>query len=56
MHKIKDHADREVPNDAKFVALLWKDGAKVSGGKPNIKSGRWKNKSNFALKILFFNF
>jgi len=36
MHKIKDHAGGEVLNDAKFVALLWKFGAKLSGGKPNI--------------------
>jgi len=51
MHKIKDHADGEVPNDPKFVVLLWKVGAKVSGGKSKVQSARWKNKNNFALKI-----
>jgi len=40
MHKIKDRADWEVLNDTKFVALLWKFGAKVSGGKSNIQSAR----------------
>ena len=37
IHKMKDHADGEVLNDTKLVALLWKFGAKVSGGKPNIQ-------------------
>jgi hypothetical protein len=42
MHKIEDHADGEVPNDAKFVALLWKVDVKVSGGKPNIQIAQQK--------------
>jgi hypothetical protein len=52
MHKIKDHEDEEVNNDAKFVALLWKVGAKVSEGKPNIQKKKKKNKPNFALFFL----
>jgi len=52
--KIKENENGEVNNDAKFVALLLKVGAKVSGGKPNIQSARRKNKPNFAL--FFFNF
>ena len=50
MHKRKDHADGEFPNFAKFVALLWKVGAKVSGEKTNLQSARRKNIPNFALK------
>jgi hypothetical protein len=54
MRKIKGHEDGKVPNDVNFVELLWKVDAGVSGGKPNIKIARRKNKPYFALKIYIF--
>lgn len=54
MHKIKDREDGEVPNDVKFVTFLWKVGAKVSGGNPNVQSARSKKNLILHQKLFFF--